>query len=158
MSEKALSPEQKSLIEKFGVIQERSGMQPAAARIVALLLINDKPELSFEEIQQKLNLSKSAVSNAINLLLNIGKISYITMPGQRKRYFKSNIKEWEAEMQKSFESLTTISTILSEILAQRPKDTKELNGNLTEVINFLRTFEKEIPDIFSRWKKTQQAG
>ncbi len=45
-----LRKEQVQLIEKFAVILEKSGFQPAMGKIVALLMVNDEPELTFDEI------------------------------------------------------------------------------------------------------------
>lgn len=151
-----LTNDQKHLLEKFGVLQERSGMQPAAARITALLLVADKPELTFDEIQQTLMLSKSAVSNAIAMLLNLEKITYVTYTGDRKRYFRSNIVQWESDVRKSFDGVSSMSKILKEILEQRPKSTKALNQSINEVISFFDLFDKEIPLLFKKWNDSQK--
>ena len=58
------------LVEELGVLHEQGGMQAAAARILSLLLVADQIELTFEEIYETLNLSKSATSNALNFLLS----------------------------------------------------------------------------------------
>ena len=82
-----LTREQEELIERFGVIQEQSGFAPASARVNALLTVSDKTSLTFDEIRETLQLSKSATSNAINNLLVLGRIGYKTQLGDRKRYF-----------------------------------------------------------------------
>ena len=86
-----LSEEQRRLIEKMGVGGEKNGMPPAPARIMALLMVSPETELTFDQVRETLNLSKSATSNAINMLLTTQKIDYITKPGDRKRYFKNKI-------------------------------------------------------------------
>ena len=78
-----LTEKQKELIESFGVIQKRMGLTPAFARVNALLTICDETELTFEQIQDGLNLSKSATSNALQGLLAIDRIGYKTKPGER---------------------------------------------------------------------------
>ena len=45
-----LSEKQIELIEKIGIYFEQ-GMQPAAARILALLIVSDKEALIFDEIR-----------------------------------------------------------------------------------------------------------
>ena len=64
-----LTTKQQQLLEKAIVIHERLGYTPAASQILALLLISDKVELTFDQIRTTLNLSKSATSNALNLSL-----------------------------------------------------------------------------------------
>ena len=82
-----LSKKQKELIEKIGIYFEQ-GMQPAAARILSLLIVSDQDSYSFDKISENLKLSKSATSNGINFLLGVNKIEYFTVTGDRKRYFK----------------------------------------------------------------------
>lgn len=89
-----MGPQRRELVERIGVINERFGLQPVAARVNALLLVSEKPRLTFDEIQEELQVSKSSVSNAINLLLSTGQIDYITLPGERKRYFRTNVEKW----------------------------------------------------------------
>lgn len=156
MSNLKITKAQHHLIEKLGVIYERAGMQPAAARITALLMVSDRIELTFDEIKQTLNISKSAVSMAINLLLSMNKIEYITKPGDRKRYFKSKLMNWKEEIKQGMERITNKNCLLKEILSQRPKSTKEFNATLAEIIDFMEFFQKEGPAIFKKWEASKK--
>lgn len=147
----SLTETQSFLIEKFGILQEKAGFQPTAARILGLLLIADKTELTFDEIRSGLNISKSAASNALNLLMRLNKIEYITLPGDRKRYFKSRIEDWKTEMKTHMEGFVTMNCLFKEILSQRHKGDIEFNQSLSELISFLDYVEKEIPLLFQRW-------
>ncbi len=148
-----ITEKQKELIEKLGVLCERDGMQPAAARIVALLLVSDVTDLTFDNIREALQMSKSATSNALNLLLGTGKIEYITKPGDRKRYFKSKLGSWKEEVRESFKNFSVVSNLFKDVLAQRPAETAEFNGKLTEVTNFLDFLIDELPKVYTKWEK-----
>ena len=74
-----LTEKQKELIESFGVLQEHMGLTPAAARINSLLTIADENEITFDDIRETLNLSKSATSNALSVLLKMNNIDYKTI-------------------------------------------------------------------------------
>src|SRR5690349_20114474 len=108
------------LIEELGVLHEQSGMQPAAARIISLLLVSDQTELTFEEIYETLNLSKSATSNAINFLLSTGRAEYVTHPGERRRYFRCKLQSMKEGVQKSLAGIDAYSAAFKKVLAQRP--------------------------------------
>ncbi|HET7897391.1 MAG TPA: hypothetical protein VFL47_06970, partial [Flavisolibacter sp.] len=140
------------LIEELGVLQEQGGMQPAAARIMALLLVSDKTELTFEEIYETLNISKSAASNAINFLLNTDKVEYITQPGERRRYFRCKLKSLNDGIQKSLAGLDAYNTVLKKVLNQRPVGTKEFNAKLEETTQFLDFLKEELPVLFQKWE------
>jgi DNA-binding transcriptional regulator GbsR (MarR family) len=152
MSDLKINKSQLELIEKIGVVHERSGMQPAAARILALLVISDRTELTFDEIQQTLGISKSSASVAINLLVTMNRIEYITKVGDRKRYFRSKLINWKEDMKRKMEGMTEMNILFKEVLAQRPKSSKEFNNTLGEIIDFMEFFQKEVPVIFKKWE------
>jgi DNA-binding transcriptional regulator GbsR (MarR family) len=153
MAKVKLSTTQRALIEKFGVFLEHSGVPPAQARISALLLICDSAELTFDEIRQTLEISKSAASNAINSLLMMERIRYNTKPGDRKRYFSSRLGQIETDFEKNATRLLEINGILKEILATRPKATKEFNAQFKRVIDFMEFLREEMPAIYKKWRK-----
>ncbi len=151
---------QKELIERLGVFYEQSGIPPVTARVLALMLVADNTCLSFADIQEHLNISKSSTSSALNMLLTTKHIEYITRPGDRKRYFRSCLENWEREMQLKIEGLASMSTLYKEVLAQRPPQTGEFNQALRELSDFLDFFKNEIPGMFERWnahKKQKQS-
>ena len=158
MAKPLVSPEQKVLIEKLGVLHEKSGIQPAAARVLSLLLVSDNPELTFEEIIDALGISKSAASNAINLLLNINRLEYVTKPGERKRYFRTRLAQWEKSMREELEGWVYLADVLKDVLKQRPGNTIEINTKLHELISFLEFLHQEMPILYAEWEKRKKAG
>ncbi|WP_337040976.1 GbsR/MarR family transcriptional regulator [Emticicia sp. 17c] len=150
-----LNAKQLDLIEKLGLIFEQ-GLQPAAARIAALLLVSDKLELTFDEIREVLNLSKSATSNALNMLLTLNRIEYITKPGDRKRYFKSNLSDWKETMKDKFMEFEKVNKTMREVLSQRPHSTNDFNLKLEEFIHFMEFMNQEIPVLFKKWEQSKK--
>lgn len=56
MSEKIkLTKEQVELVEQYAVFMEQTNLQPAMAKILALLNVADETELSFNQIQDTLD-------------------------------------------------------------------------------------------------------
>lgn len=152
-----LSEEQKKLVEKFGVVLEKSGLAPAQARISGLLIIADKVELTFDEIMQALQLSKSATSNALNSLLLMDQITYTTRIGDRKRYFKSKLASMEGEFERKTNQMLAIKFLLQEILDSRTEETAEFNQKLAKVISFMEFMQVEMPVIYNKWKSSQSS-
>ncbi|SRR5690554_2475607 len=151
-----LTPDQKQLIEKVGVMNERQGLQPAAARILALLLVSPETELGFDQIRETLNLSKSAASNSLNLLMNIGKIDYVTKPGDRKRYFRNRITRWKDDVKENFDKMNAVADVLEEVLKQRPGNTTVFNQNLKDVVDFVHYLNDRLPAIYQEWEETKK--
>lgn len=153
MAIKALRENQKQLIEKIGVHLESEGLSPAAARIMALLVVADEVEITFEDIYPSLGISKSTASSAINMLLTIGRIEYITKPGDRKRYFRSKIGNWFSAFENKIVQVHEARILFKEVLEQRTKETKEFNRSLALLINFMDFMEAEMPALIEKFKK-----
>lgn len=151
----ALSENQKAVIEKIGISYEKVGMQPAAARVMGLLYVADRPELTFDEITDCLQISKSATSNAINLLLQTEQIEYTTFPGDRKRYFRLKISNWREGFAKKIEGMTSFAYLLRQVLEVRTKETAEFNASLEELINFMDYIHLQLPRLLQEWEDTK---
>lgn len=143
----------KQLIEKIGVQSEKAGLTPAVGRIFAYLMIADPPEKSFEEIYQYLQMSKSAVSNGLNVLLQHGLIDYITHTGDRKRYFHINTKGWMEQTKKQIEGQEQLQPLIKEVLKSRSNKYPEFNKALEEIIAFHDFMREEIKNAIKKWEK-----
>ncbi|GGA88020.1 hypothetical protein GCM10008015_30740 [Flavobacterium palustre] len=151
-----LSDKKLNLIEELGMHFEKSGMQSAASRIYALLMISDKNELTFEEIHETLNMSKSAVSNSLNFLIASNQVDFITKPGERKRYFRCKIKSLEEGVQKTLESMEVFNSILKKVLVERSEEAKEFNKGLEDVVSYLDFMKEQLPALFVKWESLKK--
>jgi len=152
----SLTDKQRELIERLGVFSEQEGAPPAEARIMALLLVADEVQLTFDQIRELLNISKSAASTCLNTLLATQKITYTTRPGDRKRYFSSNLLNWEDNATVGFRKLLGVKKLLQEILDERTPDTPEFNEGLRSLIEFMEFMNAELPQLFEKWKNRKK--
>lgn len=152
-----LSDKQIELIQRVSPHFERTGLTPAQARIVVLLLVTDRIELTFDEIRNTLQLSKSATSTALNSLLDTNRISYITKIGDRKRYFRSKMATMSNDFEKTLMGALKIRPIMEEILETRTKDTPDFNDQMQRVIDFIMFLEGELPLLYEKWKQSRNA-
>lgn len=85
-----IQKEKEELIEMFGIhFETLYHLPPLASRILGTLIIDCcRQGLTFEELVERMNASKSSVSTNLNLLQKLGKINYYTVSGDRKKYFK----------------------------------------------------------------------
>lgn len=151
-----LSDKKLKLIEGLGMHFEKSGMQPAASRILSLLMVSDQNELTFEEIYETLNISKSAASNGIKFLIGTERVEDITRPGERKRYFHCKVKSLNEGVQRSLNNIEIFNSLLKEVLAQRSEETKEFNKGLEEVVGYLDFMKMELPALFQKWENLKK--
>jgi len=142
------------MVEKLGVQAEKDGYPPAAARILSLLLIADPPYQSFEELQQTLNLSKSAVSNGLALLQVRCLIEYFTLNGNRKRYFRIQKTAWYEFMKTIVRTQRPFTIqVIPEALAFRSDKYPETNTVLREAKEFTDYMFNEMEIALSKWEK-----
>ncbi len=152
--EKKLSA--KDYVEKIGVSFEKEGFQPAMGRIFAYLIIADPPHKSFEEILEYLKISKSAVSTSLNYLMSRDLVEYITLPGDRKRYFKINMSGWLTLIKKKMARRSFFGEIMKEALSARSNKYKEFNDALEEQAEFLDFMHKEMKDALDKWERKKK--
>lgn len=69
-------------------IEERLSLSPLASRIYALLTLSSYEGLTFDEIKEITQASKSSISVNINVLIQLKYIKFYTKSSSRKRHFK----------------------------------------------------------------------
>lgn len=76
-----------ALVEELGVqFEKEKRLAPVAARIFAHLILNCNG-ISFEELVEIVEASKSTVFTHLDHMQTAGLVAYFTKPGDRKRYF-----------------------------------------------------------------------
>ncbi|SDZ40855.1 DNA-binding transcriptional regulator GbsR, MarR family [Rhodonellum ikkaensis] len=150
-----LNEKQKELIEKIGVIHEQHGMQPLMGRILGLILVIEEAEVTFDDIVAHLNVSKSAVSYALNFLQLQRFVIYRTKPGERKRYFYLDIEDWDQILKKELCNVADINSFFKEVIELRGNAKPEFNNKLKDLCEFLEYLKEEIPLMFERFKKNK---
>lgn len=89
MVKQEIFKEHSILIEEIGLlIEERADLSPMTSRIYATLILASDEGLTFEDITEMHQASKSTVSNSITVLIKLNYIQYFTKPKERKRYLK----------------------------------------------------------------------
>jgi DNA-binding transcriptional regulator GbsR (MarR family) len=147
-----LSTRQRDLIERIGVLHDRFGMRPVEGRILGLLLVSGEPELTFDQIRETLDLSKSATSTALHNLQAIGSVEYRTRPGDRKRYFRKSYTDWEEAFVERGIRYLEIRHLLVEALEFKDRQDTESRESLERMIEFLSFLEESIDDAYQRWQ------
>ncbi|HEY3402128.1 MAG TPA: HTH domain-containing protein [Ohtaekwangia sp.] len=130
------------LIQAWGNLGYSWGLNKTMAQIHALLMISPKP-LSTEEIMEDLNISRGNANMNIRALLDWGIISRISVPGERKEYFKSEKDIWTLARQvvrerrkRELEPIIKVLKEVNEVSADGSEETKELKKTVKDLKNF----------------------
>lgn len=151
---------QKEMVELAGRFYDKKGMQPIAGRIIGLLTVMDKEQYTFDEIVEELQISKSSASNALRLLEASDTIEYITLPGDRKRYFQLKKRDKFAMIDEHQQALTVSRDYLREVLtlkADKHAENAMLISNIIEMLDFFLNKFDELKKEF-RLKNEQTTG
>lgn len=116
-----IKKEREELIEMFGIHFERfHNLPPLASRIFATLILDCcNRGITFEDLVEQMGASKSSVSTNLNLLLKLGKITYYTIPQDRKKYFKPS--QFSERFSNYMKMIEFEKVILDRMLAYREK-------------------------------------
>ena len=90
-----LQTEERQFAEEVGIVFEQTGVPRMAGRILGWLLISDPPHQSMEQITRDLLASKGSISTMTRLLIQIGLIERLSLPGVRRDYFRLRSDAWE---------------------------------------------------------------
>jgi DNA-binding transcriptional regulator GbsR (MarR family) len=131
---------QKELIEEIGRYFDKEGFQPIAGRVLGLLMVMDKEQYTFDEITEELQISKSSASNVLRNLEIRGDIEYVTLPGDRKRYFQLKTREafnlLEGYRTKSLKAIKLFSYII-ELKADKDSKNAIFMKQMMDMLNYL---------------------
>ncbi len=138
-------------VEKLGVIFEQTGVGPMVGRVVGCLILAEPPYKSFDEIVSFLGASKSAVSNALTLLQSLAVVDYFKQPGDRKRYFRLNIDQWEDFIHHGYvQMLSRLNAAMDETLSMRSPAYPEFNKKLREVSGYFKLYAEQVAALGNR--------
>ncbi|MCC6384404.1 MAG: winged helix-turn-helix domain-containing protein [Bacteroidia bacterium] len=88
LSEKDIYSKKIKLIERIGVYFEKAEkLPPVAGRILASIMLTCKHGITFEQLVQEMQASKSTVFTHLSYFESTGRIDYYTKSGDRKRYY-----------------------------------------------------------------------
>lgn len=112
------------LIETLGLhLEGEHNLPPLAARIYAVLVMTNEDGLTFEDCLEKRGASKSSTSTSLNLLLNMGIVTYFTKPGDRRRYFTLAKKKtfFLTKLQENLKRLENEKNIITSVMDYHQK-------------------------------------
>ena len=143
--------------EEVGIVFEQTGMPRMAGRILGWLLISDPPHQSTEQITKALMASKGSISTMTRLLIQIGLIERLSLPGVRRDYFRLRSDAWQHMIGRGLtEEIKMVRQLAErglELLGDKTPVTKNWLEEMRDVYTFL---EHEFPTLLERWEKEHQ--
>ena len=147
------------LIQAWGNLGYSWGLNKTMAQIHALLMISPKA-LSTEEIMEELSISRGNANMNIRALLDWGIISRISVPGERKEYFKSEKDIWALARQVAKErrkrELEPIIKVLKEV-NEVQTDSTEQTKEFKKVVKELKSFAEKSDALLETFIRAEES-
>jgi DNA-binding transcriptional regulator GbsR (MarR family) len=147
------------LIQAWGNLGHSWGLNKTMAQIHALLMISPKP-LSTEDIMEELNISRGNANMNIRALLDWHIIYRLSVPGERKEYFKSEKDIWALARQvakerrkRELEPILKVLRSVNEVPSDNSEETKEFK----KVVKDLKNFAEKSDNLLDAFVKSEES-
>jgi len=145
--------ERQQFIEQVGLLFEADGFPRMAGRIFGWLLISNPPYQSLGELVEVLQASKSSVSTMTRLLMHIGLIERISVPGYRRDYFRIKPNAPFEMTKKQIAQISAFRKLAEQGLDLLASEEPSLRHRLQEMRDIHVFFEQELPLMLQRWEQ-----
>ena len=143
--------EREEIIEMFGIhFESIFEISPLAGRILGILIVDGcRVGLTFENLIDKLGASKSSISTNLNLLLKMEKITYSTIAGDRKKYYKP--APLSDRFSNYLKMLKSEQLIIDKMIHYREKTVSCTEEQFSlENVRFYKTHLEQVEDLIVR--------
>lgn len=143
-------------IEETGLMFELIGMPRMAGRIFGWLLISDPPQQSSSELADGLQASKGSISGMTRLLIQIGLIERVGVPGERRDYFQIRPHAWAQLMEQHISQVKMFRQLAERGLQLVQHDPPDLQERMRDMHSIYTFWEQELPQVYARWEAQQK--
>jgi len=149
--------EEQNFVEEVGIVFEQTGLPRMAGRILGWLLLSNPPHQSTDELTSALMASKGSISTMTRLLIQIGLIERISLPGVRHICFRIRPGALQHLLRKKVEVLTIFRQLAERGLELAEGKSPLTRQGLEEMRDMYAFFERELPALLERWEQEHQA-
>ena len=145
-------------VESFGLYWEQAGLPRMAGRILSWLLICDPPHQTMHELTEALQASKSSISTGTRMLIQMGIIERLSMPGQRRDHYRVVPDSWSHIMEeKAKKQFTELRRLAERGIALLDAASPARRQRLEEMRDYYVFMEREFPLILDHWRAHRSA-
>jgi len=145
-----VSREEFQFIEEMGEVFERSGSPRMAGRVWGYLLIVKVEGLSTAELAEALDASGSSISSATRMLVELGMLDRIRVPGERSDYFTIHHGAVLNLVRRPFEAIARARELAARAMVTFA-DREVATPHLRELHDAYTWFDREFPLLVERY-------
>ena len=148
--------EKQHFVEEVGIVFEQTGLPRMAGRILGWLMISDPLHQTTGELTEVLMASKGSISTMTRLLIRIGLIERMSLPGQRRDYFRIKPGASHQMLKDSLDQTTAFRQLMErglELTEGKARVGRQWLGEMRDMYVF---FEREFPVLLERWEQERK--
>ncbi|MBW4464607.1 MAG: MarR family transcriptional regulator [Pegethrix bostrychoides GSE-TBD4-15B] len=149
-------PEQMQFVEEVGLMFELAGLPRMSGRIFGWLLLSSPQRQSHGQLAEVLQASKGSISTMTRLLIQIGLIERISIPGERRDYFQIRPNAWSQMTKQRMAQITAFKELAAKGLDLLKDSPPVQQQRLREMHDLHAFLEREMPLLDQRWEVEQQ--
>lgn len=150
MNENELSPGER-FIERMGVVAEEEGIPRTCGRLLGLMLLEGGP-LAFDEIAERLQVSRSSVSTNTRLLEARGILERTGVPGDRHTYYRLAEDPYGRMLATTLRRKRQMKRVVEEALETLPEADAEARGRLERMRRFHAVVIHNLETVIEEWE------
>ncbi len=142
--------------EDMGLFFENLGLSRIAGKILGWLLICNPPHQTMYNLVEAVHASKASISNNTRLLIQMGFIERISLPGYRPDHYRIKSGAWIELTKRRSTQITTFRQLAERGLELLGTENPELQTRLAEMRELYAFFEREFPPLLEQWEQEHQ--
>ena len=131
----ALPESAREFPETMGLIVQSEGLSRIAGRVLGLLIIEDD-RFSFQEIADRLGVSRASVSTNVRLLEELGLIVRVAVAGERTEFFRLARDPYVSLIERQQTVTRRAKSSVEEAMDRLPADRPDLRERLAALARF----------------------
>lgn len=148
--------EEKHFIEDVALFFEQEGLPRMAGRILGWLLISDPPHQSIDELAQVLQASKGSISTMTRLLIQVGLVERVALPGERRDHFRIKPGAWSQIIKQEGFRAGATRALTERGLELLDGADSELKQRLKEAHELYAFLEREYSNLLDKWERERK--
>jgi DNA-binding MarR family transcriptional regulator len=151
-----LSPEIQRFIEAIGGYFTQYGLPRIAGRLLGLAMVVDRP-LTLDDMAAALGVSRASVSTNIRLIESVGFVDRVTIPKDRRDYYRCSSDPWEARIRSGIVQIDALGAIARRGLAAVAEGETYARAHLEDLAEFCEFLLEEERGLLQRWRAYREA-
>jgi DNA-binding transcriptional regulator GbsR (MarR family) len=140
----------RTYIEELTLVLEEVGLPRTSGRVLAWLLVCKPAEQTMNDLMDALQMSKSSVSAATQALIQYKLIERVSLPGERRDYYRMREGLWGKVMATQVDQTRHLREVAEKGLRMIDGITTQTH-HIEEMLDYARFLEEEMPLLLARW-------